>query len=244
MTQRLACISLRALASAALLHSSSVLAAQERAIPDDLIIRFDVAQKVTSGEAIAADQFRLERMPPGWHMTTTTSGVSVFPRGRSVVGPWGIEVELFVFPKPSNEPLGVIVESADGAPGTRALQFLMRPDGSASLVAVQEGAPTVLVPWARDTALAPHDGEGVIKYVLRVMHQGERLTFSINGIRMLSVETGGEDHRSIPGLRLGTGLNVHVSRFDLVTPLAPPAKGRASASRSFSTQGVHLAESP
>jgi hypothetical protein len=203
------------------------LVGQELALPADWAVRLDTPQEAVSGQEATAGQFRYERMPPGWHMTTTTAGVTLLPRGRSVEGPWGIEVELFLFSNPSDAPLGVVVEAADRAPGTMALQFLLRADGAASLVAVHDGQAQEMVPWTHDTAVAPHGGTDVVKYVLRVMHQAETLSFAINGTTMLSVPTGGEDHRSIPGLRLGPGLNVHVSRFDLVTPLAPPRPPRA-----------------
>src|SRR5690606_37038248 len=127
-----------------------------------------------------------------------------------------------------DQPLGVVLEAADRPEGTMVLQFLMRADGAATLAAVHDGEAQVMVPWTRDTAVAPHNGTDVIKYVLRVMHQGEALAFAINGTEMFRVPTGGEDHRSVPGLRLGRGLNVHVSRFDLITPLAPPRAAPAS----------------
>lgn len=213
---------------AALVVAPGIAAAQGGSLPADWTIRLDVPQEVVSGQDAADGQFRYERMPPGWHMTTTTAGVTLFPRGRSVAGEWGVEVELFLFPNPSDQPLGVVLEAADRPEGTMALQFLMRADGAATLAAVHDGEAQVMVPWTRDTAVAPHNGTDVIKYVLRVMHQGEALAFAINGTEMFRVPTGGEDHRSVPGLRLGRGLNVHVSRFDLITPLAPPRAAPAS----------------
>lgn len=213
---------MRQLAWAILLLTPTLVAAQDAALPEDWTLRLDAPQQIATGEEVPDGSMRYVRMPPGWHVTTTTSGASMFPRGRSVQGPWGVEVELFLFPDPSDQPVGVILEAADRSAGTMALQFLMRADGAASLVAVHDGAAREMVPWTRDTAVAPHNGTDVIKYVLRVMHQSGRLTFAINGTQMLSVPTGGDDHRSIPGLRIGAGLNVHVSRFDLVTPLAPP----------------------
>ena len=211
-----------AVGTAQLLLGAATLSAQQGAIPDGWTARPDRPSVAITGDSLTDGQFRYERMPPGWHMTTTTSGVSVFPRGHSVSGAWGVEVEFFLFPDPSEQPVGVVIDAADRPAGSMRLEFLMRADGAASLVSVRDEAREVLVPWTTNSAVAPHDGTSVTPYVLRVVHQDGRIVFAINGTQMLATETGGEDHRSIPGFRLGAGLNVHVARFDLIKPLAPP----------------------
>jgi hypothetical protein len=197
------------------------LGAQGLTAPDDWTWRLDAPQREVTGQDVAPGEWRYVQMPPGWHITTTEQGAILFPKGRSVEGRWAIEAELFLFPDPSDAPLGIVVEAADAPEGAMQLRFLMRRDGQAAVWARHGDVDSLLVPWHADTAVSGHPGAGVIKYVLRVTHEAETLAFAINGREMVAFPTHGEDHPALPGLRLGPGLNVHVSRFDLVTPLAP-----------------------
>jgi hypothetical protein len=196
------------------------LAAQEIDAPTDWIARLDAPQAVAEGQDVAAGEWRYQRMPPGWHVTTTEAGVLLFPEAVTLSGRWGVEVELFLFPNPSNEGLGIVIE---GVEEEGQLRFLMRRDGQASLEARFGDVVMIPEPWTADTLASVHDTNGVIKYVLRLMHQSGKLAFSINGHEMYSQETEGDAPEVIPGLRIGRGLDVHVSRFDLIAPLAPPA---------------------
>lgn len=196
-------------------------AAQQANPPPDWTWRLDGAQRVATGQGVAPGEWRYERMPPGWHVTTTEQGVVLFPNDRTVSGRWGIEAELFLFPNPGEAPLGLVLEAPDARPaGSRQLRFLLRRDGTVGATAHHGGRDSTLAPWKGDTAVKAHGG-GVVKYVLRLMHEEGTLAFSVNGREMVALPTGGEDPRAIPGLRIGPGLNVHVSRFDLITPLAP-----------------------
>jgi hypothetical protein len=210
----------------ALLVLPLALTAQSVEAPDDWTWRLDGAQRVAGGQQVAPGEWRYVRMPPGWHVTTTDQGVFLFPKGRTIAGRWGIEVELFLFPDPSDSPLGIVIEGAESKPReSMHLRFLMRRDGGAALVARHGGVDSMLVGWKSDTAVKAHAG-GVVKYVLRLTHEQEALAFTVNGREMVAMPTGGEEHVAIPGLRIGPGLNVHVARFDLITPLAPPRPRR------------------
>jgi hypothetical protein len=202
--------------------SPALLSAQD-VVPTDWTYRLDGAQSFATGQEVRAGEWRYTRMPPGWHITTTEQGISTFPRDVTVQGRWGIEVELFLFPKPSDEPFGIVVESNDptGPDGGAALRFLMRRDGMVSATARHGDTEQVLVPWKRDSTLKAHAGN-VERHVLRVLHESETLAFSVDGTEVLTVPTGGANPRAVPGLRVGRGLNLHVSRFDVLTPLAPP----------------------
>ena len=194
--------------------------------PEGWTYRLDAPQSLRDTQDLAPGEWRYTRMPPGWHVTTTDAGVVLQPEGRTLHGRWGIEVELFLFPNPSDAPLGISLEPADLPPGSVQLRFVMRRDGQAALIGLREGRDTLLAAWTADTAATPHGG-GVDRYVLRLMHEANTLAFSINGHEMLALPTGGEDNVAIPGLRIGPGLNVHVSRYDLLTPLAPPRPRRS-----------------
>lgn len=205
----------------ALLAYATVASAQQQ-VPDDWTWRLDGPQALVTGQDVGAGEWRYVRMPPGWHVTTTAQGALLFPKDRAVEGRWGIEVELFLFPNPSDSPLGIVLEARDAAPGARQLRFVMRRDGAAAVMGRHDGRDTTLVAWTSDSSVAGHPGAGVVKFVLRLVHEPETLAFSINGHEMLALPTGGDDDTVVPGLRVGPGLNLHVSRFDLITPLAPP----------------------
>lgn len=209
--------------TAFVLALTAPLAAQ---IPAGWTYRTDAAQSLVDEDQLQAGQWRYTRMPPGWHVTTTDQGATLLASEHRLSGRWGIEVELFLFPNPSDAPLGIVMEAADAPAGSMQLRFLMRRDGMAALIARHEGTDTLLMPWRRDSLVGAHGG-GVEKYVLRVNHEPDHIAFSVNGREMLWLPTGGEDHVVIPGLRVGPALNVHVSRFDLVTPMAP-ARARRS----------------
>lgn len=204
----------------------SLPAAAAAQAPDDWTWRLDAEQTYVTG-AVKPGEWAYQRMPPGWHVTTTQQGAVLFPKQRTVQGRWAVEVELFLFPNPSASGLGIVLDSVPaGASGTQQLRFLMRRDGSGTAVVMEGDTERELAPWKRDTTVAAHDGSGVIKYVLRLSHEAGMLAFAINGAELFAGPGGGGDRPIVPGLRVGAGLNLHVSRFDLVTPLAPPRARR------------------
>jgi hypothetical protein len=207
------------LSIAALLGLAIPLRAQDPGAPEGWSYRLDGAQRVATGDTVASGEWRYQPMPPGWHVTTSDEGVLLFPREVTLTGRWGIEVELFLFPNPSDEGLGIVLEEEGGE---NQVCFLMRRDGQAALMARHGDEPMIARPWTSDTTAVAHDTTGIIKYVLRLVHESGHLAFSINGHEMFAEPAPGHDHVVVPGLRVGAGLNVHVSRYDLITPLAPP----------------------
>ena len=202
-----------------------------------LVPALTVAQQPPSSEPVwrldgaspTAGGDRFDRMPPGWHITTTDRGGTLLLEGRMVQGRFAVEVELFLFPNPSEVGFGVVLEHRTESAVAGAMQFLFRRDGSAMAVARHGERDTVLVPWKRDTTIAAHVPAQVTKYVFRVQHDEGFLAFGINGTEVLAVPTDGMDHAAVPGLRVGPGLNLHISRVDLVTPLAPPRPRRRAS---------------
>lgn len=174
-----------------------------------------------SGE-VATGEWAFQAMPPGWHITTTDRGVSLFPREpRTMSGNWGVEVEFYLFPNPSDQGVGVALIATTSPEHDGELRLLLRRDGQVSAEVMGPEGLVTLSPWTSDTAAAAHDGTEIKNYVLRVMHQGERMTVSVNGREMLRVPIGPNVQTPYAGFRAGHGLNLHVARFDLITPLAP-----------------------
>jgi hypothetical protein len=176
-------------------------------------------------------------MPPGWHITTKESGGVLSIADRSLAGRFAIEVELFLFPNPSEHPFGIALQQRDGDQVRGEVQFLFRRDGMAMARAEHGRRDTVLVAWKGDTAVKAHVPAEVVKYVLRVQNDAGHLAFSINGRELLAVPTDVGDHPLVPALRIGAGLNLHISRVDLVTPLAPPRPRRESRSEMRDESG-------
>jgi len=198
----------------------------ELSVPDDWVWRLDGDQQMVRGEEVPAGAWRFVRMPPGWHLTTTDLGVQLFPRERTVRDRWGISFEGFLFPNPSDAEFGLVVEDATVEPaGSRQLQFWFRRDGRAALMLHRAGRDSLAVPWKADSAVSAHDGKSVVKYTLELRHEGGWFSFSVNGQDMIAVP-GFPMSEFRPGLRIGPGLNLHVTRFDLLTPLAPPRPRR------------------
>lgn len=204
----------------------AVLVAQGLEVPQDWSARLDAPQRAVTGQEVAAGEWRYVAMPPGWHVTTTEQGVVLLPRNRSVSGRWAIEAELFLFPNPGEASFGILLEPATSGSNAGQLRFLMRRDGQAGVLSVSGARDSLLVPWRADTAVRAHPGAGVIRYTLRVSHEPGSLTFAINGREVAALPAGEPGRQLVPGLRVGPGLNLHVSRFDLVTPLAPARPAR------------------
>lgn len=172
---------------------------------------------------VASGDWAYQMMPPGWHLTTTTHGVSLYPEARlPMEGAWGVEAEFFMFPDPSDQGVGIAFLPTTETEHRGEVRVLLRRDGQVSVEVSQPGETRVLAPWTRDTAAAVHDGKEVKQYVLRVMHQGEHMTVAVNGKQLLALPIGPNVQLPVAGFRAGAGLNLHIARFDLIRPLAPP----------------------
>lgn len=179
-------------------------------------------QKAPKSGDVASGDWAYQMMPPGWHLTTTTQGVSLFPEVRHPMeGAWGVEAEFFMFPEPSDQGVGIALLPTTETEHKGELRLLLRRDGQVSVVVWDSGETMVLAPWTQDTAASAHDGKEVKPYVLRVMHQGDNMTVAVNGKQMLSLPLGPNVQHPVAGFRAGAGLNLHIARFDLIRPLAP-----------------------
>lgn len=166
------------------------------------------------------------RMPPGWHMTTGPGALLFDPTHRAE-GNFEVEAEIFVFPSTGDQPFGIFLGGGDDPEASGYVAFLLRRDGSAG---VEERGPvrtdgTAL--WRRATAAATPGtvGEGPAKNVLRVAAGPDSVHVTVNGAPVLVRPRAGMRLDGGFGFVVGEGVNLHVSRLDLLRHLAPPPEG-------------------
>ena len=161
--------------------------------------------------------YTFSRMPPGWHVTMGPGAVLSDSMHRAE-GRFAVESEIFLFPNSSASEYGIVLARDE----RNWTGFLLRRDGSAAIVRHAGGRLTPVVEWApHDSVPKPGEAEPV-RVVLRVEAERDSTHFSVNGTRLRSVLKGAAPVDGIFGLRIGSGVNVHVSRLDYTRRLAPP----------------------
>jgi hypothetical protein len=165
-------------------------------------------------------------MAPGWHLTTGPAA-SLFEPTVSMRGRFAIESEAFLFPGTSAEGFGVFVGGRDLDGVARYLAFLIRRDGSAAVERREGGTTTLLKPWTRHTAIVAHAGDdkSTARNLLRIEAESASLVFLVNGAKVLEVPRTGDVADGVLGLRIGAGLNLHVTNLDATRKLALPRGG-------------------
>jgi hypothetical protein len=178
------------------------------------------AKVIESGEA-KPDAMYFVAMPPGWHITQGPGAVLYQPEYQAR-GNFVVEAEIFLFPEGGADEYGVFLggRSLDAPAGRSYLAFVARRDGQAAVIDRKPGGGTPLVNWATGAA-APQKGPDPMKNVFKVEAGPRELVFSVNGIQVTKLERGTLAVDGPFGLRIGKGLNVHVSRLDLTSRLAP-----------------------
>jgi hypothetical protein len=82
-----------------------------------------------SGE-LTPGAWTYQQMPPGWHLTTTDQGVTLYPNSpMAMQGEWGVEMEFFLFPAPSDDGVGIALMPTAESEHSGELRLLMRRDG-------------------------------------------------------------------------------------------------------------------
>jgi hypothetical protein len=126
-----------------------------------------------SGE-LTPGAWTYQQMPPGWHLTTTDQGVTLYPNSpMAMQGEWGVEMEFFLFPAPSDDGVGIALMPTAESEHSGELRLLMRRDGQLSATVLTSSDTMLLATWTSDTGVAAHDGEEIKQYVLRVEHRGD-----------------------------------------------------------------------
>lgn len=182
------------------------------------------AEYVATGiEANAGARYNFANMAPGWHITTGP-GTLLFNPSIRPAGRFRLETDLFLFPNPSDQPVGLFF-GGTGLDGPLAsvqwFGLLVRRDGTAAVVHSHGTAHQPLVPYARADSLPPHPGGESQRITLAVDADADSVRFFVNRGRVAAVPRAGLNLDGPFGFRVGQGLNLHVVRLDYTQKLAP-----------------------
>jgi hypothetical protein len=171
-------------------------------------VRFDRA-------GVADSSIEVATMPPGWHVTTVTGALLHDPNVRAA-GSYRVEYEAFLFPGTATSGHGLVVggRALEGAAASY-VAFLANREGRFAVEHRAGTATHVLVPWRRDTSVAPQSGEEAMRNVLAVDVDPDSLSFLVNGALVARVARPA-DLGDLLGLRVGDSLNLHVTRVSVM----------------------------
>jgi hypothetical protein len=153
-------------------------------------------------------------MPPGWHITAHGPGALLGDSTWALDGPGVIETDVFLFPGESAEGYGLFL-SGSGLQSGRPqwVGVLLRRDGSVSVVIHRQGTTRPERDWVRHEAIKPGDAKDAVKNSLRVDIGAVNTSILVNGAVVLQVPTSAiGSPRGMVGLRVGSGLNLHVTK--------------------------------
>lgn len=187
-----------------------------------------VAWRVATDSPVK-DSLAVARMPPGWHITTTTeSGAILYDPVLVAQGRFGLSLDVFLFPGHSQEGYGILFGGTDlGTPHGSWLAFLARRDGRASVQHVHRGTSHTLVEWMPNDAVKPHPGgDDAQLNTLRVSVEPDSIRFEANGKRITALPRGTLGVDGAFGMRVGKDINLHISNLDHTVRLAPPRGAR------------------
>lgn len=167
---------------------------------------------------------RFVAMPPGWHVTTGPP-VILYDPGATAAGSFRVEAETYRFPGDSAAGFGFFMGGRDlDGPEVDYVAFLVDRDGRFELhhrggdeihPIAQRVAHPAIVPWT----------EGTARNVLSAEVRPDSVRFLVNGEEVAGYERQSYmDFDGIVGLRVGGGVNLHVTRLD-VTPLEASGEG-------------------
>lgn len=163
--------------------------------------------------------WRFDAMPPGFHLTTTTTGVTLFPAVTRIEGRRAAEARVILFPGKGDGAYGLGV--TDLTDRSQWMGMLIRRDGSAVLAKVAGGRELVEGDWKVHEAIVRPDSTGYATNVLRVDVGPDEVVFLANGKRIGAMPRTVLPRQAEVGFRMGPALNMHVTIFDLITPMAP-----------------------
>jgi len=195
--------------------------------PADWTWRLDEPAEMSDGK-MAAGQWWFVAMPPGWHITMGPGGVVYHP-DYAAKGRFSVESEIFLFPDSSDEGVGIFVggEALGEREAPTYTAVLLRRDGMASIARREKGASASLAAWTPVEGVKPLVGKDAEKHAFRVEADTKAVTFSVDGVKVASLDRVAVAPDGRFGFRVGRGVNIHVVRLDFTQQLAPPRAPKA-----------------
>jgi hypothetical protein len=160
-------------------------------------------------------------MPPGWHVTTGPP-VALWDPSISAAGMFRTEMEAYLFdPGDRQEPFGLLVGGrALGESDQDYLSFLVREGGEYAVGRRMGSTTQTLIGWTRHPAILSWserpENEVTVRNTLAVEVREDQVGFIVNGREVVTlVRRALRPTDGIVGIRVGGGLDLHVSRLEV-----------------------------
>lgn len=174
-------------------------------------------------EPNAGARYNFVSMAPGWHITTGPGTLLFDPLVRAS-GNFRVETELFLFPNPSDQPVGLFVGGMGLDGPLSDIQWfgvLVRRDGAAAVIHNHGMEHHPITPYLRLDSLPPHPISSSQRITLAVDVRPDSVRFSVNRAQVGALPRGDLPLAGPFGFRVGQELNLHVVRLDYTHRMAP-----------------------
>ena len=167
------------------------------------------------------------QMPPGWHLAAKGAGATIYDPAFTATGRYGLEWSAYVFPDTKGD-FGLFIggKGLEG-PEPTFLSVYLTVDGTIRVSQRVGRVSHIIVPVAPVGNFVKPLGEEPGLNTLRITVEADSVRINVNGQRAAAFARGPATD-GLFGFRVGAGANLHVSRLDKITPLAPPAAAARS----------------
>jgi hypothetical protein len=160
-------------------------------------------------------------MPPGWHVTTGPAVILYHPEQRAT-GTYRVEMDVYLFdPKGRREAFGFFTGGMDLESDDQRYTYWLLREGGQFLVKRRQGTETAVVTdWTDHEAIKAfadvEEGDASTLNEIVLEAGAETVRLLVNDREVASLPRAGLDLDGVVGLRINHGLNVHVSRLDVI----------------------------
>lgn len=179
---------------------------------------FPAGWSVRPDEGGKPTEISLATMPPGWHLTTATSGVMY--RAQDVArGAYEVSAKIHLFPGSGGheEAFGLFMGGSDlNGPAQRYTYFLIRGDGKFKIKRRAGGSATdVTKDWMTSPAILQLKSDAPVANLLSLLVRKDRVSFRVNGQEVYSAPAANIDTDGIVGLRVNHNLSLHIESLEI-----------------------------
>ena len=157
---------------------------------------------------------KFEAMGGGWHVTTGPAAI-FYQSADNVTGSFHTLATFTQTKAPAHpEAYGMFIggKSLDGD-AQSYIYVLVRGDGAYMIKRRVGATVTSIVDWTPSPAVVKADSAGKATNKIEAQATGGKLTFSINGTQVHSMDAAAAETNGIIGLRVNHNLEVHVAGF-------------------------------